>query len=373
MQLFDENIDRVSRYSNYSENHFKYLNISDRKEYSEIRRLLSKWFNEYPDKEKNEFKSRFCSNNDISFNSSFFELYLYNLLRTEKYKIKVHPELGNCPSKPDFLASTESEEFYLEAVVSEGKSEKEKSKENLFNNFVDVINQIETKKYFLSLSVRGLPNKPVPSKRIKETVQKELDLLDPKLLDLSIETGDFKKLPIWEFNTDGFKFEIQPMPIKRKNESTFISKPVAMVSYGMKFPRTEEYVLKTLKNKVNKYKNINKPIILAFNLLDNSFSKEDMAEFLFDKNKQNSFWGNSNNYKNTRISGILFINNLFPWSVGTYNLCLFINPFAKYKYEGKLCKLPTIKLVDGKITQEDGEKTYKLLDLPMNWPHIFSG
>ena len=66
--------------ADYAEKHFSYLNKCGRDECFRVREVLEEWFTRYPEKEKDELRSRFQSGDDTHFASAFFELYLHELL-----------------------------------------------------------------------------------------------------------------------------------------------------------------------------------------------------------------------------------------------------------------------------------------------------
>lgn len=84
MTLFTDNDHTYMGYARYAEPHFSILNRSGRSESAEIREILEAWFLRYPDEEKGEFLRRFQSDNDMNFSSSFFELYLHEMVQQLK-------------------------------------------------------------------------------------------------------------------------------------------------------------------------------------------------------------------------------------------------------------------------------------------------
>ena len=87
----------------YGEPYFSYLNRSGRADSAHVRQTVEEWFERYPQEHKNEFRSRFRSNDDIGFLSCFFELYLHEILLQLGHVITVHPELlFGSGKRPDF-------------------------------------------------------------------------------------------------------------------------------------------------------------------------------------------------------------------------------------------------------------------------------
>jgi hypothetical protein len=103
----------------HTEPHFNYLNRSARPSMIRIRQRLKSWFREYPSQTQAELEARFRSLDDIQHRSAFFELYLHALLIQLDFQIRVHPEIPESDTHPEFLVFRVGKPiFYLEATFS---------------------------------------------------------------------------------------------------------------------------------------------------------------------------------------------------------------------------------------------------------------
>lgn len=125
----------------------------------EQRRLIQYWFDNYPESEQKELSSRVTSNDDVLFNSAFFEMFLYNLLCRLGCQIAIHPSTeSDHNSTPDFLITTSTgEQFYLEAKVGTDQSKREASQERLVNELVDYINGFRCPDFLICLHIIDPP------------------------------------------------------------------------------------------------------------------------------------------------------------------------------------------------------------------------
>jgi len=90
---------------------------------------------------------------------------------------------------------------------------------------------------------------------------------------------------------------------------------------------------------------LEEPFLLALNVIDKGFVKNDIdvaqalmgndivrfienESYLWRNDK--GFWGVQHNKKYTRVSGILSVNNLTPFTVDRCEVTLWHNPFAEF-------------------------------------------
>ena len=94
--LFDSFERTCLEFAKHNDNTYEYYNNSARTDMSKVRDTLERWFYNYPEEEKKELKSRFKKD----FDSSFYELFLYELFCKLGYNITIHPDLASSPKKP---------------------------------------------------------------------------------------------------------------------------------------------------------------------------------------------------------------------------------------------------------------------------------
>jgi hypothetical protein len=91
VQIFDAMQRTYAGPASHSEGRFSYYNRSARPGVETIRAALQDWFERYPQEHQSELRARFRSGNDRNFDSSFFELFLHEMLLRLKCTVEVHP------------------------------------------------------------------------------------------------------------------------------------------------------------------------------------------------------------------------------------------------------------------------------------------
>lgn len=386
MKLFDDKIKRVARYAKYSESYYEYLNISATPEFIAIREKIEEWFTHYPEEEKHEFIKRFQIDNNEQFLSAFFELLLHELLLKLNYKIVVHPYLSHNKKRPDFLVRNNSgEEFYLEVAIATSLSQEEMGKKKLLNTVFDIINEVKTFNFFIGVEINKLPDKPIPVSNLKNFLQKKLDELNPDYCEDIINKFGLDAIPKWDFNYNGFEIRFKPIPKDKSYRHKQTTNPIGMVLYPFQFIDSIKPILTALKYKAKKYGKLDKPYIIALNLLDRSVHKEDIFESLFGSiiynyDIENSCFRNSNSlpigfwYSKkgptySRVSAIILALNLYPWSIAISDFKIYHNPWAKDPYSGNICIFPQFKLSVDKYEEIPGISINKILGISEKWPY----
>ena len=70
---------------------------------------------------------------------------------------------------------------------------------------------------------------------------------------------------------------------------------------------------------------------------------------------------------NTRVSAVLVVSSLIPWSVRAYTPEVYHNPWAKYPLKA-LSELSTAQVVNGRIKKTQGLSAVEIFELAPNWP-----
>ena len=205
MRLFDYKVQRVSRFSKYSESYFEYMNISNRNEFNLMREKIEEWFSHYPQEEQHEFKERFRTDNDEQFISAFYELLLHESLKKLNFNLSIHPTLVNSTKRPDFLVNDSNEEFYLEVALSTNKTKEEIGQTKLLSLIYDIIDEIKTSNFFVGVEINKLPDKPIPASNLRNFLQIKLNELNPDYCENIVNKFGWDAIPKWVFNYNGFE------------------------------------------------------------------------------------------------------------------------------------------------------------------------
>lgn len=342
-----------SEYPGYKEPIFDCINRSSSKEAADIRKAINKWFSFYPKNEKPEFLSRIQTNEDQEFLSAFSELYIYNLCRLLGFKIKVHPKLdNNSEKKPDFLLSYRNEEVIVESVLANEMSYQEKRAEKIINVLLDSIDKIKSNNYLLSIDLDGTPTKNINSKTLVMELQKWLNSLNHNEVNSNYINPNHHQI-YREFLLEGLNIEVSaiPKPTNYDNNKGI----VGVISPEVVWNNTAHFIGRAVDRKATRYGKLNKPYILVINIQSVFCGTYNITEALFGtKKSDNNFNCNETFFpimerdnvgklspkKNTRLSGVMILNNLQPWNYQVEKPVLYLNPWAKNPYYGKLLDLP---------------------------------
>lgn len=344
MSLFDNFNRTYGAPALNNEDKFHFYNRSAWPASARIRDTLETWFTHYPDKCKAELKARLQS----EFDSAFHELFLHELLLRIGCEVSVHPSAGNhSKTHPDFLAKFPSgAEVFVEAVLSEGESDEEKSRHALLNTLYDEINKIKSPDFFLGIVSIDNPEGIQPSgRKIRIFLNQKLKSLNP---------DQISEVPRWIFR-DG-KFELEAFPIPKSPQSR--GKPghrfIGGEPGGVHWGGSAATLQSSITRKAKQHGRVNKPYIVAINSLSVwGTDEDDISKALYDSQ------GVFANY--SRISAVL-VTEVYPSNVPVAPICLYHNPYA-----AKPCTGFPWRVNQGAYRVK-GVSIGELLGLPPKWP-----
>lgn len=363
MKLFEEKQRNNFEPSKYNENTYNYLDSSNREKAIEIRMKLERMFERYPKNEQKEVKNRLMDNRH--FESTFFEMYLYNLFIEKGFQMVSHPTLEDTNNRPDFLLKKEGIEVYLEAKVDYNLSQNGQSMERKLNQVIDSINSIDGKQFRIAIIDLNIISDKQPSiRKFREDIKFKLKNLD-KVTSL-FDENDTKKLLTNYYEDDNLEIEYDLFIVpKTYNDSRLIM----VNSPTVQWVNSHLSLRKALEKKASRYGNMNKPFILAINALDFFVDEEEVRNAVlgdlgillgrdyngnFKDNmkyhKNNGFFSYEDTEKNNNISGVI-IYQLYLGNIDNPKYWFILNPNAKYKLNKSLFDFKFIELLNGKFIE----------------------
>jgi len=385
MKLFDE-IERGDfAPALFAEPQFSCLNRSARDEVEVIRQKLEEWFLHYPTSEQPELRSRLRSDIDAHHQSASFELFLHELLIKLGCRVSLHPPIPNTTKMPDFFVEhSDSDPFYIEAVLATNESADEVADKARINTVYDVLNrEVDSSDFFLLLTVKGAPATPPSARKIASFVNKHLDQLDPdEIVDL-YDSGRMNDVVCWNYEHDGWVIEFQPIPKKAEARKRKGVRPLAAISTGFRFMDDRTPIVEAISKKAGRYGEFNIPYIVAVNAL--GFVDDiGVSEALFGKEqfnvvfsegsprepvekhmsrKPNGAWTSSDGPRNTRVSAVLLAIRFSPWNISQCDVRLFHNPWAQNPYCSVLNRLPQAIVENNQIIKKVGETIVEIFNI----------
>jgi hypothetical protein len=358
--LFDDITRNDLNYSENNENPYDFYNRSSRYKFVVVRELLNKWFSEYPDAEKNDLKNRFRK----TFDSAFYELFLYKLFVNLGFQVQIHPKLPHSKKRPDFLITKGELEIYVEAKIDYDKSTELIAIERKISQFYDDLNKLKVKGFYFALSELYLKNNSQPSaKKVIKFIEKKIDKLNPELIKQLSKENHSDQILCFHYDDDNLSIKITPLPVDNSLKDAFIENPIGMHPFKSFTGSGEQSMENSIKKKAKRYGKLDKPFIVCLNVISEKFPKSVDFERLIwgvealiclNKPEKKSFqWSRKddsiflNNKKITleNLSGVL-ITRVYPNSIPNSKYHLFKHPYSsntfdfnrlglKYSYEKK--------------------------------------
>ena len=152
--------------------------------------------------------------------------------------------------------------------------------------------------------------------------------------------------------------------------------------------RTHDDIRAAIEGKATKYGNLDRPLIVAVNVLDDFCDDGDIRNALFGDEQlvfirqpdghYSHEWGRragngawlGRNPRNTLVSAVSITHNLSPSTLRSTAVRLIHNPWAMNPLAMGVLRIPqtTISLPDGQLHQHDGTHHADLLAIPDPWP-----
>jgi hypothetical protein len=386
--LFDKMARTETRAKNEREPIYAYYNSSAREPIAALRGFLQQWFDSYPTGAQKDLLARFRSPIDSQHKSAFWELYLHELFTRIGYTLEPHPTVAGSPNHPDYLVSGGGEpRFYLEAIVAGLPPVKDAGAEARLAEVFDLINELESAKYFLELQYRGVPNTPPPVRKLRRVLETWLGSHDLNAIDEACKEGHFDVLPRFEWSHDGLTLSFRPLA---KHSASRDARLIGItMPYEGHMLTTDEDIRDAVGRKAKKYGELSLPLVVAVNVVSEHCDDIDINSALFGsetfrvakkpdgsyttgpgQRAPNGVWFDKKGARNRYVSAVLIGINLDPYWAGTTTPVLIHNPYPKNPLV--LPSYPLSQSVPDHATRtmqkKEGKKANEFLRLPSPWP-----
>jgi hypothetical protein len=385
--LFTVVRDRNASYPPESAPPFEWVDGSSMPGMVQLRATLDGWFLRYPEDERAEFRRRFRLRDDLE--PAFFELYLHELLLRLGYAVAVHPQLPRgAGARPDFLAERDGEPgFYLEALVVRGQTEEDRAADARMSVVFDALNKIDNPDFFFSIEIDGAPPTSPPATGFARRIERWLAGLDYEAVraclrrDLSAEPKEiFCHKKEW-------CAIVRAWP-KSEGLRARAGIPSLMARHrGMQEVDYSRTLAEKMRSKAGRYRVPERMLVLAVNALTTRLDRLDIMQALFGTERGSAsdeangqpragttermtdgLWRSSAGPRYGRVTGVLVVSFLYPWSAASQDLCLYLNPHAPKAELGALSSLSRAEARDGDMEWHEGRHPRKVLALPEGWP-----
>lgn len=382
--LFDRKKRNLDSEKPYDMPHFTFLDNCCRKPAAFNRKILNKWFSEYPNEHKHQLKTRFTSVNGYDHYAAYFELFVYQLLKRLGYKVDVHKNVQGCSKQPDFAAyGLKDELIYVECSMVAGKSTPEMGKERIVAIAKSQLqSKLRSMRFNIGWNFHKYPDTQINYSYLVREVQNWLDDLCHKIHLENNSNHSYYDFGKW-FLIGGAEIFIYPIPKEEYMENIEDESVRSYVDmYDVGIIDVRRSIESKVKDKGTKYGNLNAPYVIAIYPLEDlisdiTFLNQLMgkpSEFrdwrkgksIYVKHAPPSVWQGMNGPTLTRVSGVLGCNCVTAWSFKGMNARLFINPWAKYPVSelSPMMRLTRYQHIEGEYSKIEGEPAHKILGLP---------
>lgn len=341
----------------HSEKLFPFLDRSARPEVERIRSLIEQWFSHLPEEDAEELLPRLRSPEDFTFHSAFLELWTHELLISTGHSVEFHPATATT-KRPVFKATApDGSAAFYECVVSTEMSEAERAHEALMNAVKQTIEKIDSPDYFLTLSTRGTAAAPLPGKRWRKEIEEWLGTLDHESVRLGQEQPELH-LP-----HEGLEVTIGVLA-KGQSRGKPNTPSIGAEVVGVTAIRSGERICASLKKKASRYGKLDSPYIIVVNCMGLGADSEEIEAAILG---EEGLWPPTKD-AHTRVSCVLALLQLLPWSIPKVTPRLFFNPNASAPYSGPLTGLPSAETESTAVSYSDGLQPRDLFRLAEKWP-----
>lgn len=388
MPLFDE-FERLDvRPRRQNEGGFAYMNASARPGIDAIRQLLESWFDHLPPDAQADIRGRFRSREETQHESAFFELYWHELLTRCGYELEIHPALPDVATNPDFLAiRNRVPQFYLEATLAMPPGDP--AADRRFAELHDTLDRMCSPDYFLEIEVRGSPTGNIRGRVIRERLERWLRDLDHAQISRLYEEEAYDSVPTLPWEEQGCTLTFTPIPKGPELRGQPGARPVGVVMPAeMRQVHTHEDIRAAVEGKAAKYGELNRPLVVAVNVLDDFCEDYDVWNALFgeegvvarlQRNGQirearerapNGAWHGPNGPRHRLVSAVSIVHQLSASNLRTKSVTLIHNPWATNPLPLDALPIPqtTISVPDGRIHRHDGRDHADIIGVPNPWP-----
>lgn len=365
-----------------------FLQRSGWEAFQNIRALLESWFAAYPDEHKHEFKRSFGSD-PYDLTSPLFELALHAIFTKLGAQVEVHPLISDSVSRrPDFRVTfPDGPRFYVEAVLAKGQSDGDRKREQTLRKLYRVVDQkFDSKDYYWSVTVLAHGATEPKFSQVVGALTTYMRGLTFDEVASATERHGLQADTKLEVESNGWRFEFQPLPIRRELLGKPIRRPLGLFQMeSAEFCDDEGDIRQAVTRKIDHHSKLDLPLVVAVNAMRWSVQGEDFINALYGsdvvnittytdgthsckpKRALNGIWMGSRGTKNAHVPAVIGCVSLQPWTVAVTDVNLYPNPYAEGTV-GNMWSLPKYGAVDGTLQKLGGSTLRDFFRLSADWP-----
>lgn len=278
MNIFDDIHRSDGSEAKETESHAAFLNRAHTPYWESVRDFTESWFSRLCPDAQDDLRGRLRSEDNAQFLSAFWELYLHESLLKAGYAVECHPRLPGTSRRPDFLAISPEQSFYLEACRLDTPAEK-KAEENRRNQVYDAIQKIDSPNFFLHLDVHSIGPTSPSVRRLCTGLER---WLDPDAIARQIEVEhSLADVQGYEWDQDGWKITFKPWPKAREHRGEPGVRPIGARGGDFAFMDDVRPFRKALAKKGSAYGRMDIPFVVAMYTSFVGPDTEDVSDSLY--------------------------------------------------------------------------------------------
>jgi hypothetical protein len=383
LAIFSNRLRTDSGPASRNESHYEYLDRSARPSFAAIRDKLEAWLTLLPAVHRGELAIRLQSKDDHHFDAVFFELYLHVLAVCLGFSVIIHPRAGSRGKRPDFLLSMGGKRILLEAATVGELSEQGRAVRKRVAPIYDALNEIDCPDYFFHVEHTGEPATPIPTGALKRCVRQFLTTVHYDDVLALAASQKLDALPRTAFLHDGCRIEVSLLPVSREGRGRAGHIPVGMIGPS----EAHTSIRNKIRDKARRYGPIRRPLIIAVNAAGRMLDHTDILEALFGKEtyviptrggrsvgqpviqrNPDGAWFGPKGPQNRRVSAVLLVSSLLPWTVTVHPPIIYHNPWARYPLGSELDRIQSYRRSGDVMISSPGAPIHDILSLPAQWP-----
>ncbi len=343
--LFDEKKRTDASGRQQNEFLFSYLNRSADREATAIRARLEMWFGRFPVDARNDVRARFRKDDDRAHKGAVFELFIHELLTHLGCTVEVHPSVPGKGSRPDFLALHGDCSFYVETTYIE-PSGSPFARHPLEEDVMAKINSLNSGNFNIFAQVEGKLLRALSREQVVQSFRELLAAHDPDEVQRMIDVAGPFAAPCRTIGCGSWRLQGWLKPIASEKRDGGRSGPLVIGPARVEALDISTSVRNAIREKAKRYGQLDSPLVVATNVSDPFFGREDEMEALFGKEhivyyddrpdlyaklgrEPDGVWirgGYQPRY--TRLSAVLMFRDCVPWNLREATTRLYVNPYA---------------------------------------------
>ena len=386
-RVFDDIVRTDSSPAAHAESSADFLNRVQGTYWDQVRQLVEDWASRLDSESFADLSKRLRSPDHRQSQGAFLELYLHESFLRAGYRVEPHPVLEGTSRRPDFLATKDGHGMYLEAR-SISPSDSDVARSNRLNQVYDALNQLESPNFFLWIDAEQQGTRPLPAKPLRRELERWLNSLDPDEVTQRAQNNfDEKALPSRKWARDGWIIHLEAMP--KSPEARGEPGLRALGAFGGRSAGVIDEapsIKRALSKKGSAYGTLDYPLVVAlgtymfdsdhFHIMNALYGQSSVALQRLPDGRTiphpvrtpDGYWSSPDGWRRQNVAGVLMVNQLQPYSIGSQIPNLWVHPDTRHELEA----LPTWNKATliGTEIQHDTPRTSPLgfFGLPSPWP-----